>query len=832
MSVSLNESKDGDAQASAVQLDYISETLQVLVDRISILEKQGGVMKPPKSKNKRNRHNIKTENDPFNINADDSGNESDDSNISGLSIITDKSDLKIISSLLKPNFKNADHGMKEQLHQMSKIQERYRKSIPMLKYDENKPFSDASQPLSPTHNYGVWIKALLKYYTVLSPALATSVKYFLTTIDVDDILDNGSSSSHSPELDENDYPLMMRLSAMSAITENLSAEFLELAQESLTDIFPTLTNILVVCAPNSQEDRTENLTEFFNLRHEPGERLFTFSTRLQQYARSINGQYSSKQITDEQLYSAFIQGVKKGNQKDAYAEAIRVLKYKTDSKTPNLHTHVLWLHRNCDRNKLKPFNKPLDQNASAVRTRGGGRGGKGGRGGRGGKGKGGKGKGKGKPVWKDTYYMVPGENDNGTVTKPVSDTQSSRPCFSFIKNGECHTPECPFNHEFNIIDLRKETESKSKSSAAKGSEDAEVEEGAQHVSSTTHSAQAEETYAEETYEEEESDFDYAYDLGFNHRSSAATTTSKTTFDFVFIDLISKFASLFSLLLIQFLTSILSFSDVFAYLYLYMFDSLCISNISTSLSNLTNNLLSIIHTNFYTYITTIMRYSIFFSNLTNNILSTIHTNFYTCIAEIMKFIKVSIGPFSYKVLVRPVLPVAQRLLQECPPIILYISLFTFVILVDGRLFGTSIKLYAFGGSVKQALYQIILDCGCTFTMSGDRSLFIESTLVEINEDVGLAESGYSSRATHRGKIRIDGAILDAMLVPDFKQTMVSMGQLERMGLKITSSGNVRSFVTNTGDKFLSFYIAPNNLYPLLPSKNTESTSNVSSKSESS
>ena len=812
-----NENKNGDSQASSnSQLDYISSTLTTLVERISILETRerkidrSKLKKPPF---KRNRQKFKMENDPFNVGGSD--NESDDSNVSGLSLITDKDDLQIISTLLKPTFKNADHGMKEQLHQLTKIQERYRSQIPKLKYNENSSsISDVS--VSPTHNYGVWIKALLKYYTVLSPTLANAVKYFLTTIDVDDILDNGASSSHSPEIDEDEYPLIMRLSAMSAITEHLSAEFLELAQESLTDIFPTLTNILVVCAPNSQEDRTENLTEFFNLRHEPGERLFTFSTRLQQYARNINDQYYSKQITDEQLYSAFIQGVKKGEQKDAYAEAIRVLKYKSDSKTPNLHTHVLWLHRNCDRTKLKPFNS-LDQSASAVRTRGGGRGGKGGRrGGRGGKGKG-KGKGNkgtaldlsGKPVWKDTYYMVPGDDDNGngTVTKPVTETQSSRPCFSFIKNGECNNPECQYNHEFNIIDLRKDkgSESKSKSSAAKASEDAEdaEAEGSQHVSSTTLNVQEEEE-DNYHYDEAESDFDYAYDLGFNHRSSSATTKSKTTLNFNFFTyFISKVTSLFLLLLIQFLTSILSFSEIFAYIYLYMFDSLCISNISTSLSILTNNLLS-----------------------------TIHINLYTCLTEIIRFATVVIGPFSYKSFAKPVLDVAQYLLQECPPIIWYILLYTFVILIDGRLFGTSIKIFAFGGSVKQSIYPTILDCGCTFTMSGDRSLFIESTLVEVNENVGLAESGYSSKATHRGKIKIDGVILDAMLVPDFKQTMVSMGQLEKMGLIMTSSGNVRSFVTDTGNTFLSFYIAPNNLYPLLPTKNTESTSNGSSKSKSS
>jgi hypothetical protein len=108
---------------------------------------------------------------------------------------------------------------------------------------------------------------------------------------------------------------------------------------------------------------------------------------------------------------------------------------------------------------------------------------------------------------------------------------------------------------------------------------------------------------------------------------------------------------------------------------------------------------------------------------------------------------------------------------------------------------------------------------------DLGLFIESTLVDIDEDVGLAESGQSSKATKKGKIVLDGKAIDAMYVPDFKQTMVSMGQLERMGLTISSSGNIRKFVTDKGDAFLSFYRAPNNLYPLL-STNNNSTSSAS------
>ena len=171
-------------------------------------------------------------------------------------------------------------------------------------------------------------------------------------------------------------------------------------------------------------------------------------------------------------------------------------------------------------------------------------------------------------------------------------------------------------------------------------------------------------------------------------------------------------------------------------------------------------------------------------------------------------------------------------MSCSPLSLYIFLLVIVLSIDGRdLFKSPIKLFAFGGSVRQAIYKIILDCGCTFTMSGDENLFIKSTLVAIDESVGLAESGYSSKATHRGKILIDNKPIDALLVPDFKQTMVSMGQLERMGLTMTSSGTVRNFVTNKGDTFLSFYMAPNNLYPLLPSKDSTSSSSSAPKSKS-
>ena len=133
-----------------------------------------------------------------------------------------------------------------------------------------------------------------------------------------------------------------------------------------------------------------------------------------------------------------------------------------------------------------------------------------------------------------------------------------------------------------------------------------------------------------------------------------------------------------------------------------------------------------------------------------------------------------------------------------------------------------KNWASAVSVRHAVYKIILDCWCTFNMSGDLGLFIESSMSPINEHVGLAGTDVSSKATHRGKMIVDGKVLDALYVPDFKQTMISMGQLEKMGLVYTKvSENARSFLTDKGDVFMSFYIAPNNLYPILPTSQSSS-----------
>ena len=115
---------------------------------------------------------------------------------------------------------------------------------------------------------------------------------------------------------------------------------------------------------------------------------------------------------------------------------------------------------------------------------------------------------------------------------------------------------------------------------------------------------------------------------------------------------------------------------------------------------------------------------------------------------------------------------------------------------------------------KAAYQIILDCGCTFTMSGDINLFDPRSLTKINETVSLAESGSHAKATPYGKISIGGRMLDALYVPDFKQTMVSMGQLEKMGLRYTAEGSIRKFLSSNNSVFLSFSLTTNNLYTLV------------------
>ena len=100
------------------------------------------------------------------------------------------------------------------------------------------------------------------------------------------------------------------------------------------------------------------------------------------------------------------------------------------------------------------------------------------------------------------------------------------------------------------------------------------------------------------------------------------------------------------------------------------------------------------------------------------------------------------------------------------------------------------------------------------MSGDINLFDPQSMTKIDEQISLAESGQHTNATHYGKMNIGGRWLDAIYVPNFKQTMVSMGQLEKMGLRYVVEGNIRKFLFSNNTVFLSFMLTPNNLYTLV------------------
>jgi len=131
----------------------------------------------------------------------------------------------------------------------------------------------------------------------------------------------------------------------------------------MTDIFQTLTNISVICAPNSQEDRTENISKFWTQVQSKGEEISQFSSRVQEFAKRINEQYTRPQITFEHIYAALISGVEKGAESKAYKKALSVLKYRPrqSNSQKDLNATVLWLHRACDRTKLQNRESTLEK---------------------------------------------------------------------------------------------------------------------------------------------------------------------------------------------------------------------------------------------------------------------------------------------------------------------------------------------------------------------------------------------------------------------------------------------------------------------------------------
>ena len=264
----------------------------------------------------------------------------------------------------------------------------------------------------PTHNYLKWLKALLKYYKSLSPALADSTEQFLNQLNIDDFI-HGRHQIHYPQLDDDDYPDLIKVSAMTAITASVSSDFSHLIDEdTMVDIFPSLVNLHCTCRPNSDDDRANQLISFWDLRQNSTETVSFFGNKLRAASKAFNDASSSgDKISDSQLAAALKNGIKKGAQSERFAHALMTMKYKISN--PPFDSMLLWLDQNCDRTKSVDT-VSQGQQASAARTRGGARGGKGdkGRGGstRGG-GKGGKSRAvraedNGTAVWNQTYYKV------------------------------------------------------------------------------------------------------------------------------------------------------------------------------------------------------------------------------------------------------------------------------------------------------------------------------------------------------------------------------------------------------------------------------------------
>ena len=169
------------------------------------------------------------------------------------------SDVAFLKQLNKPQYKNADAVTKYEQDRLYKIQESLKANIPKLAYNKpdvsSKPTQD-EDALPLTHNYLQWQKALFKYYTSLSPVLAETTENFLNRLNVDDFI-HGKKSIDFPEIENEDYPDLVKFQAMTAISTTVSEDFIHLVDEdSLVDIFPSLVNLHCTCRPNSADGRS------------------------------------------------------------------------------------------------------------------------------------------------------------------------------------------------------------------------------------------------------------------------------------------------------------------------------------------------------------------------------------------------------------------------------------------------------------------------------------------------------------------------------------------------------------------------------------------------
>ena len=648
-------------------------------------------------------------------------------------------EVEFLRQMIHPKYDDALtlNKTKQEQYMLAKIQSEYKAKIPVLTY------TAPTDTVSAVSNYHEWRQCLLQYYTVLSPVLAETTKVFLDGIDIDKFLDGQSKSFTYPVIDDADYPNLIKLMAKSAITSTVSTSLKYLVeQETMTDIFPSLKNLHCVLQPNSVEQRTSQLIQFWDMKMLSADTISIFGGRMQQIFDQHNSTTITEKIPQSQLLAAFKNGVAKGAHSLRYKEALKVMKYR--SQQLDFQNTVIWLEANVDATQaLTPT--PADQQASAARTnrggKGGGRGRGGGRGGKGGKG----GKGdkdappnpaiSGTATYNQTYYKVEDSDGNEIITKEVSDRRRTQPCFTKFQEGKCEREDCLYSHDFNVESRPQKSSRPSKEAASNANNVPELEQKAGNV------------YHGDTHEDDD-DFDYAHDLGFNYSNHASCAKSAAK--------ASRSHDARIVLLTLLLTgAIYSVLPLFAPIFAGSFDTYV--KTTTAFLGSPESLLFLL-------LTAASFFSVFFNTTT-------------------------------------------------------------VFFNTTTVFFNTIRHFASAATHFKAVYQVILDGGCTFTMSGDKGLFVTSSLSPINESVGLAESGHAVEATHYGKISVGGQLIDALYVPDFRQTMISMGQLEKMGLRYTVIGNIRNFLTPNNSVFLSFTLAANNLYVLSSSVCSNSASSA-------
>jgi hypothetical protein len=318
-----------------------------------------------------------------------------------------------------------------------------------------------------------------------------------------------------------------------------------------------------------------------------------------------------------------------------------------------------------------------------------------------------------------SYYVNTSPTGEDVITEEViPKTKFNAPCFNRIRFGKCTNSECPYNHDFNIIDTRPTRRAESKENFPANEDTETTTRTTHHTGNVRFQAPSfDHNNKHNLSDEDEDGYDFDSNLGF---SKANKTSSVST-----CSIQAKFLSAFHM--------------DWSFMHLFLLAQVFLSAVvSKSVSS--------------------TKYLLFFLAL--------------------------------------FLPAPKMLLER----------------VLRTLTNQRFSCSAFAPFFC-ALYQIILDCGCTTTMSGDDGLFLPGALVKTDESVGMAEYGLSAKATHYGKLCLNGHLIETLFVPQFKQTMISLGQLERLSLKYKEVNNFSDLVALSGSIFLSFTLTNDNLYEL-------------------